>query len=263
MSINYLEYHGDDEIISSHEMKELTKSLESTKRYRSKIPLLDDLVGGFMPGELVTISGITKNGKTLFSQTLTHNFFLQGLMCLWFTYELPPAQFLSCFPDLPLLYMPKQLKACDMEWVEHRILEGLAKYHTRIVFIDHLHYLFDLARSKNTSLEIGAVIRRLKKIAVDKEIVIFLMCHTVKPKQEQENMGYEGIRDSSVISQESDVVLMLQRKPEHGDNVARLGVEFSRRTGAMKKAVWLEKHDYLYERSPIDEIPKKRKYYDD
>lgn len=262
------QYTGDDEIISSLEMIDHLKASRPLYTLKSKIPTLDRLLDGFALGELVTVSGYTKNGKTLLAQTLTKNFYEEMVFSLWFTYELPPRQFLNCFRDMPLLYMPKMLKAANMDWVEERILESLQKYSTKVVFIDHLHYLFDMARTRNVSLEIGTVIRRLKKIAVDNEIIVFLMCHTVKPNKDKDgnigNAGYSDIRDSSVVSQESDVTLMVQRKPELGQDVARVGVEFSRRTGAMKQEVWMAKYGgYLVETTPYEEEkPKKRTYYD-
>jgi hypothetical protein len=200
-----------------------------------------------MDGELVTISGPTKNGKTLLAQTLTVNFYKQKSPALWFTYEVPARQFLSQFPELPTIYMPSKLKAHALDWLEDRIMESFLKYHTRITFIDHLHYLVDMARMKSPSIEIGTVVRRLKGIAVANEFVIFLLCHTTKGKQDG-MLSYESIRDSSFVSQESDTVFMVQRKPDFGENAARLRVEFHRRTGVMEKTVDLVKEGgLLYE----------------
>jgi RecA-family ATPase len=127
-------------------------------------------------------------------------------------------------------------------------MESFAKYNTRVVFIDHLHYLFDIQKSRNPSLDIGAIIRRLKGIAVNNEFVIFLLCHTSKAKDENES--YESIRDSSFVAQESDCVIMVKRTPEEGDNYARARVEFHRRTGVMEKVIFLQKvENYLVERA--------------
>jgi len=206
---------------------------------RSNMPSLDAACDGFRDGELIVLSGPTKNGKTLFAQTLTNEFAKQQIFSLWFTYEVPARQFMSVFPTLPLIYMPMKLKAHDMNWVEERIHESFHKFNTRIIFIDHLHFLFDMARTKNTSLEIGQVIRRLKTIAVQGNYCIFLLCHTTKGARE--NLSYESIRDSSIVSQESDTCLMIKRTPELGENTARVRVEFHRRTGVMERVVNLSK----------------------
>lgn len=246
--IDFREYDGEDRIISSHEMDEWLKSnKDSSIIIKSSLPTLDNnLEGGFQTGELYAISGPTKNGKTLFSQTLTYNFYLQQQFSLWFTFELPPKQFLGCFPDMPLIYMPRILKSHDLDWVCNRILEGVQKYSTRVVFLDHLHYLFDMAKVKSPSLEIGTVIRRLKKMAIDDNLLIFLMCHTSKAGVE--NVSYQSIRDSSFVSQESDSVLMLCRTPKVAENAATLRIEFHRRTGVIERLIKLRKIDgYIVE----------------
>jgi hypothetical protein len=160
----------------------------------------------------------------------------------------PVRQFLSQFPELPLIYMPAKLKAHAMPWIEARIQESFLKYRTRIIFIDHLHYLVDLARMKNPSIEIGQVIRRLKTLAVNNGFVIFLLCHTTKGKSEN-GLSYESIRDSSFISQESDSVIMIRRIPGDGETAAQMRVEFHRRTGVMEKVINLIKvNGFLQER---------------
>jgi archaellum biogenesis ATPase FlaH len=238
-------YSGEDRVISSHEMKlQLDSKPEAAFRVKSLIPSLDHNIEDFRDGELITISGPTKNGKTLLAQTLTVNFEKQGQPSLWFTYEVPARQFLSQYPVLPTIYMPAKLKVHALDWLEDRIIESFEKYHTRIVFIDHLHYLVDMARMKSPSLEIGTVVRRLKGIAVNNELVVFLLCHTTKGKQDG-TLSYESIRDSSFVSQESDSVLMIKRTQEDGENTARLRIEFHRRTGVLEKVVGLTKTDGL------------------
>jgi len=151
-----------------------------------------------------------------------------------------------------LFYLPLKLKAHALNWLEERVHESFAKYHSRVVFIDHLHYLFDLARARNASLEIGQVIRRLKTLAVNHGFLIFLLCHTTKGASEN-NLSYESIRDSSFVSQESDCVLMIKRTPEAGLNTARLRVEFHRRTGVMEKVIPLVKVNGLLQEQTLKE----------
>lgn len=251
------EYAGEDQVISSQEMQAAFDSApEPILKVKSQIPGLDKLIVDFRAGELITISGPTKNGKTLLAQTLSVNFCNQYQPPLWFTYEVPARQFLSQFPSLPLIYMPTKLKAHAMDWLEERMIESYEKYNTRIVFLDHLHYLVDMARMKTPSIEIGTVVRRLKGIAVNNDFSIFLLCHTTKGKQDG-TLSYESIRDSSFVSQESDTVFMVQRKPDFGENAARLRVEFHRRTGVMERTVDLVKEKgLLYESAVPFELPE-------
>ncbi len=245
---NLAEYEGDDKVVSAHEMALTFKAKEQfTINAMSGIPSLDLYCDGFRDGELITISGKTKNGKTLLAQSLTQNFTKHNYMPLWFSFEVPARQFIGQFDKVPFIYMPSKLRAHAMDWIEDRIMEAFQKYNTRIVFIDHLHYLFDIQKSRNPSLDIGAIIRRLKGIAVNNEFVIFLLCHTSKARDQDES--YESIRDSSFVAQESDCVIMVKRTPERGEMCARARVEFHRRTGVIEKVVFLQKQgSYLVER---------------
>jgi replicative DNA helicase len=263
--VNWQDYNGADRVVSAHEMSLTFKEKDHfTVNVKSGLPSLDHYCEGFRDGELITISGKTKNGKTLLAQSLSQNFAARHNPPLWFSFEVPARQFLNQFEKIPFIYMPSKLKAHAMDWIEERIMESFAKYNTRIVFIDHLHYLFDIQKSRNPSLDIGAIIRRLKGIAVQNEFVIFLLCHTSKSKDENEN--YESIRDSSFVAQESDCVIMVKRTPEEGASYARARIEFHRRTGVMEKVVFLMKQgNYLVERSrnegecaPPPPQPKKR-----
>jgi len=245
------DYDGEYRVVSAHEMA-LTfgERDQFTINIKSGIPTLDYYCDGFRDGELITISGKTKQGKTLLAQSLTHNFSLHHYPPLWFSYEVPARQFLSQFETIPFIYMPSKLKAHAMPWIEERIMESFAKYNTKIVFIDHLHYLFDIQKSRNPSLDIGAIIRQLKGIAVNNEFIIFLLCHTSKSKDENES--YESIRDSSFVAQESDCVIMVKRTPDLGETFARARIEFHRRTGVMEKVIFLQKTgNYLVERKQV------------
>lgn len=240
-SKNLGEYSGEDEVLSSQEIAlKLKEQPESIINVKSFIPSLDAAVDGFTEGELITISGPTKQGKTLLAQSLTVQFVKQQYYPLWFSYEVPVRQFLNQFHTLPLIYLPSKLKAHALPWFEERVQESFEKYHTRIIFCDHLHYLIDLARIRNPSIEIGQIIRRLKNLAVSGGYIIFLLCHTTKGSNE-DSLSYDSIRDSSFISQESDSVFMIKRTPDRGENRARLRVEFHRRTGVIEKVIELIK----------------------
>jgi hypothetical protein len=239
---NLAEYDGEDKIISSFEADlSFRNSAEPIFKVKSGFPTLDRLLdGGFEGGELYAVSGPTKHGKTLFCQSLTVNMDRQQAPALWFSFEVQARQFLARFQQLPLIYIPAKLKAHALPWLEERIYESFIKYRTRIFFVDHLHYLLDIARLRNPSLEIGVVIRTLKRICVEGGFVGFILCHTVKGRGGPD-LSFEAIRDSSFVSQEADSVLMIRRTPEEGPNRAALRMEFHRRTGVMEQGLFLIK----------------------
>ena len=245
-------YVGDDKVITSHELQARLDAVKKSPYICVKTGIngIDAAIESAQDGELYIISGPTKNGKTLLAQTFTKNFSNAGEYCTWFSYEVPGRQFLSQFPLLPMFYLPQKNKAQDFTWFMERCIESFIKYNSRIIFIDHLHYLIDMARVKNPSLDIGTIVRRIKRFAVDNDFVIFLLCHI--GKNEAEQLSYRDLRDSSFIAQESDCVIMVKRTPDKGINTARSRVEFHRRTGVIEKIVDLVKVDgLLREQAPI------------
>lgn len=234
-------YDKEDKVISFKEMQELAeKNKAHIFAIKSDIPSLDGMVGGFEGGELNVISGKTGGGKTLFAQTLTKNFSDQGIKSLWFSYEMPPYNFLKRFPSIPEAYMPQILTARDPRWIEARIWEAKLKYDTRIVFIDHLHYLVDMARMQNMSIEIGEIMRSLKKIAIKHNIVLFLIAHT-KMTNEDDELGLGSVRDSGMIECEADNVFYVWRNMKRDIfNQSILKIAKNRKLGIVGKKIDLQ-----------------------
>lgn len=237
-------YHGPDECILSvdllHIFNEREKQAPSVA-LKSGIPKLDFLLHRFSGGELVTISGPTKMGKTLFAQTLTRNFLRDGHGSLWFTYEVPPHQFLKQFGEEPPLFvMPKQLTSHMLTWLKERIWEAILKFGVKAVFIDNTHNLLNIS-VQNLSNQVGELLKFLKAMAIEFDIVIFLLHHLVKGKLDSgEEIGSHLLRDSSMVAQTSDTVMFIWREK---DTVNRSTVKITenRAFGVMNQYVDLIK----------------------
>jgi len=240
--------YPSDEVISA---KDYVKELAT----RPKIPgflygidKIDALTEGVELGELVIVTGYSGHGKTSFTQTITSNFDNSGVPCLWFSYEVTPQQFFRKFPTLPNFHLPRTLTGNSMEWLESKVKEGKRKFGTKVVFIDHLHYLIDMIPAAkmtgNDSLVIGGLLRRLKRIALEQQVAIFLIAHTKQPKDD-EAPSMNSIRDSSFIAQESDAIYAISRLREKKmgadlyTNDAMFQILKQRRTGTMGKRVKL------------------------
>ncbi len=231
-------YEGQDRVMSSHDMVRALREEDRPIQLKSGITTLDGYIGGFEGGELSVISGLTGNGKTLFAQTLTKNFDEQGFKSLWFSYEVMPSNFLRAFgEDLPLFYLPARLIENSSTWINTRIHEGKLKYQVHAVFVDHLHFIVEMNRG-NISVEIGAVMRFLKKLALKFNVAFFLIAHTMKCKPETE-LGIGDTRDSSFIEQEADNVFYIWRTRK--DKEAVLKIAKNRRNGIFEKKVRLIK----------------------
>ena len=238
-------YEGDDRVVKSTEIENLLKTQKDPCSFNSKLSSLDEWLEGFEAGELVVVSGVTGQGKTTLCQTLSFNFFTQNIASLWFSYEMTYRQFLRKIPDELFVFMPLVLKGKSLDWIRDRIQEAKLKFQVRAVFIDHLHFLVDMAKIKNPSLEIGSIVRGLKRIALDLHVTIFLVAHSTKIKFDEEP-ELNSIRDSSFIPQDADIVLIVWRGKDRADeftNKTILKLAKSRRTGAMGKKVVLT-YDY-------------------
>lgn len=236
------QYKGVDRMVLAKDLyEEVLKENEGREIIKTNLPTLDRILGGFVEGQLITISAPTGQGKTTFCQTLTMNFSEQGIKSAWFSYEVGIQEFLDKFPEIPVCYMPRQTRQNNFMWLETRIKESIAKYDSKIVFIDHLHYLLEMAemaKAKSISLLVGMLMRDLKRIAIENNIVIFLVSHMKKSvySQAEDIPDINDLRDSSFIGQESDAVLFLFRKPsevegEYYTTETLLKVAKNRRTG--------------------------------
>jgi len=251
----FLKYDRFDKVVSSEEMqKKIDAQPENPINFKSGIAMLDNYIERFEGGEMIVISGKTKNGKTTFAQTLTKNFHDKGIMSLWFSYEMPTRQLLRKFPKQTLFFMPQTLADKDLDWIENRIYEAKLKYGIQAVFIDHLHFIVDLA-SHNPSWEVGRIVRYIKKLAVKHNVVIFLLAHLRKVKLDDKVPDIDDLRDSSFIAQDSDGVFFMTRSfytDKDGNKVygdmSRLTVAVHRESGTMEKNI-----DLIYENNKFYE----------
>lgn len=206
-------YNGEDEVISAAEHQK--RSLREPKPSwfcRSKLSFLDKHVGEFRPGQLITASGTTGHGKTTLYRTFTQSLIEQDIPLMWLTFEVGADDLIADIPDIyrEHFYLPAKITSKELSWIEDRTLEAILKYRVKAVFIDHLHRVVDLSRIQNTSLAIGNTVQNLKLMAVNHGIIVFLIAHTTKTKSDTE-LGLGDVRDSSLIEQESDIVLYTWR----------------------------------------------------
>lgn len=238
-----LSYEGEDrDILAEELLAEVQERNKGKIRYNTQYKALNDLTGGFRRGQLVVISAATGEGKTTLAQNFTAHFVKEGYKCLWFSYEVGIEEFMEKMPEGgKAFYVPRILRQNMLTWVEDRIKEGLAKYNTRIIFIDHLHYLLEMqkmAEAKSLSLLIGQMLRELKKIALIYDLTIFLISH-LKKIEMSEKPELSDLRDSSFVAQESDIVMMMWRIRTKGifpgewipSNDVRLAVRKNRQNG--------------------------------
>lgn len=259
------EYQGPDRMVSS---KELHESLQDTEEsvfvVPTGIPTLDRLLeGGVEAGELYIVSGPTDEGKSTTLMSITRNMAAQGTKTAWFTMEITPRQFIKKIGskgNIPEFYLPMEAYEAGhdmLDWIQERIIESRAKYGTQVVFIDHLHQIFSLARTQssgNISWEIADLVGRIKNLAISLNIVVFLIAHNKDdPEGSAREPRKEDIRDSGLISRLADGIIMVwrvtndakldekRRKPTGEDDTkAKVRLMKNRRVG--KYGTWFMYH---------------------
>lgn len=228
-------YTGEDEVISASELeRRAAKAPKPSWSCKSRLSSLDRWIGDFRPGQLITASGTTGHGKTTLYRTFTQSLIEQDIPLMWLTYEVGADDLIADIPEIyrPHFYLPAKITSKELSWIEDRTLEAILKYKVKAVFIDHLHRIVDLAKIQNTSLAIGSTVQTLKLLAVNHGIIVFLIAHTTKAKNDTE-LGLGDVRDSSLIEQESDIVLYTWRAKTEYTNFIKIAK--NRPTGLIDK----------------------------
>jgi replicative DNA helicase len=248
----YRRYEKDDRVIPLSEVAERIRHEVPRTAYMTGFTKLDDIIGGFREEQLVIVSAIRKGGKTSFSLAITKN--MRKHNPLWFSYEQSFDELVGNWledgrklgvPDeetiraMPHCFIPAKLevdRTKTLKWIECRIVESIAKYDSKVVFIDHLHYLVNLS-SASLANELRIVTQELKRMAKKWKVVIVVMAHTNKNAKLDVAPTTDDIADASAIAQEADIVMMLWRKAEKQDgvlvfdNILNVNVQANRRTG--------------------------------
>lgn len=214
-------YEGQDRVVlASDKLLEIQEQKKNRPHFSAKteIPALDECTDGFRKGQLIIVSGPPKHGKTAFCQTLTKRFDKQGHKIVWFSYELGYEELFEKFPMENLsFYVPNYVESVNVKWIEDRVIESKQKYGTEIVFIDHLDFLRDPDALKgiglNLSAYVGGIVQKIKSLAVQQNVLIFLMSHIRKNNWAGKELpSAEELRDSGQVAQLADMVLMIMRK---------------------------------------------------
>lgn len=260
-----LTYTGNDEVLPWRDyLTKKDKTAGKSIAFSSGFVEVDFLTGGFHTGELTTISGYTGHGKTLFLKSLIRSFAINNAPVVVFSYEDAVERYFRQLhdenKDYPI-YVPLQLQTGNLSWLEERVVEAKLKYNSRIVTIDHLHYLLDMnGGMENISLKMGSIMRFLKKvIAEEHNMTVFIVAHQMKATDSDAEASLETIRDSGLIGNESDHVFIVQRLPDqkvkHGEEATyenkygMVKIEKSRRNGVFRKRLTFQKQGEWF--SPI------------
>jgi replicative DNA helicase len=211
---------------------------------------LDDLTGGFQPGELVVVAARPSMGKTSLALNILHNVCaVQRKPAALYSLEMPAEQIVSNFlcvhnrlnthdfrrgtlqardwaaleaslddlVGLPLYIDDSpSLRILDLRARARRLMH---RHHVVLVVVDYLQLLTSNRRHENRATEVAEISQGLKALARELEIPVVAVAQlSRRVEQEQRRPRLSDLRESGAIEQDADVVLMLHRPQEPSDD---------------------------------------------
>lgn len=209
-------------------IEDIVKNLgEYAEAYPTGYQVFDDAMrvgkearGGIRNGELVVVTGRSGDGKTTFCQNIALNLKDVALPSLFFSYEVPINNIYAKFVEMGyenngVIIAPEKLVSGDTNWIKAKIIEAKEKHMIKAVFIDHIDFISTSKTDKHDQVRIMLknITQELKTLAIEQEIIIFLMCHIKKVEGREVEM--QDIAESSGIYQLADYVFIVTRLNEN------------------------------------------------
>lgn len=207
------------------------------------------LLGGLRDGDLMIISGLSGRGKSHLTLQMIKQFSQRGTPVLLFSFEEPMSRVKWRLKEMGakddvLCFAPKKLKSGYVEWLEQKILDGLANYLIKVIAIDNLDFLTAERQNNNEDKWTmqSKIVAMLKRIAIEHRVSIILNAHVKKLEESAPRM--EDLYGSGDTYKLADFVVFIHRLKEEKTrdnpnpqftNVAEIIVEKNRLTGELKK----------------------------
>ena len=211
---------------------------------------LDEVLGGFVEGTLVTIGGRTGMGKTAFAFNLLRNLAIEKnipslYISLESTEQLCTNMLIACTLNIKYrVLLSGQLVVEEWEKLDKGVSgivnspiyldtkstytiddicktveEAVQEHQVKVVFIDYLQLIFaKTGFTENRYLELNYITRKLKALAKEFNITIVVLSQLNRNAEGEKRLDHRPVltdlRDSGTICDDSDVVCFVHR-PEY------------------------------------------------
>lgn len=209
-------YEGEDKLYWWEDIEKDIEDNPPPEGLKTGIVELDNLTGGFRRKQLITMFAHTKHGKTETTLWLTSLFpeIAPVIIPLEQSAEELISQRIERGYARPKVLSPRRHDAfVSTEWIEEKIVEGIAKHNTGMVVIDHLGYIDTLGKhsKENLAFRIGQIMKQLHFFAEKWNVCIILLSH-ISEGDEGKPPSLMDLANSSDIKKESDTVIAIWRK---------------------------------------------------
>lgn len=212
--------------------KKIREAAGTVQGLSTGIKSMDDMMLGMTGGELIIVSGPTSAGKTQLTTQIAYNVAKGGNKVLFVTMEMTKPQMTDRFmgasgTDLSELQHGvieyQKVEALESVDISYLVADAV-KDGSKLIVIDHLHYFNN--DDENAAQSIGNIVKDFKQSAVANDVPIILISHIRKLSSDSKKPTGNDLRDSSLIGQHSDQIIMVWRdnSPDKQEDQARVEV---------------------------------------
>lgn len=226
--------------------------------YKTGFDDLDRVIGGFEPGELITLGARTSVGKSTLAMNMAENIAKHGHNVLYLSFEMSPEELTGrviCSQgraDNLILRNPSSvsqgewskfsagsLKASEMPIMVEEIGSPTVdqvvqaarafnrKHGLKFLVVDHLHLMSHKGKSEVDG--IADTTKRLKGLAVELNVPVLLVAQLNRGSaKENRQPVITDLRGSGAIEQDSNRILLIHRDQEAMPNQALLYIAKNR-----------------------------------
>jgi replicative DNA helicase len=211
---------------------------------------LDDITGGFQPGELVVVAARPSMGKTSLALNILHHLCtVQRRPAALYSLEMPAEQIVSNFLCIHNRLDTHDFRRATLKDVDWRRLEASLdelielplyiddsptlrvldlrararrmahRHHVEMVVVDYMQLVSSNTQRENRATEVAEISQGLKALARELNIPVIAVAQlSRRVEQEQRKPRLSDLRESGAIEQDADTVLMLHRPEEPTDD---------------------------------------------
>jgi replicative DNA helicase len=210
------EYQGEYRLIWSEETQKTIKDKPQRTNHLSGIKEIDDLTGGFREQQMIGIGAHSGHGKTAMGMYMLKQY--EDLNPVLLPLEQSSEELIEQRTDngqfVPKYLSPKKHESrVQVDWIEERIIEGIAKYNTKLVVIDHMGYVDAGNRYERSGehVQIEKKLQDIKHLGIKWNVIIVILIQ-LNQLDETVPPSLKDLKGSSAIRQECDKVIFLWRK---------------------------------------------------